>query len=227
MSRRRTRVPQLNWGVSQRYTTRRSGLLRLQFHLGAVLLVAWSLVACRETAPGPDCEGPPVGLPAALHPAAGNSGLTLLVFPERDTVKSAESLAVTVVFRAGRDGARFHYDFEYLDFVVLGPDGGELESNRLYVTTSGSPVALEPYGFWGVPEVLTCAAPRSGLPPDCDWQFRLSKPGVYRIVARFRTSPPPDARAPVAGRDFLDLTSDTARVVYMARATSVRTRPAG
>jgi hypothetical protein len=127
----------------------------------------------------------------------------------------ADSLSVTVAFRGDSAWRSLHYDFESLNFDVIGPDGHPLPSNRLWALNSGIDVTLEPYGFWGMPVELAC--PTSDLPNQprhCAWNFRLGEPGTYRVVARFQTPPRPDVASPVAGRDFIELTSDTVRIVY-------------
>lgn len=171
------------------------------------------------------CRGAPLDktdtrvqrLPPALW-ARSATLLRLLAFAKGDTITTADSLAVTVVFRGDSAWRRLHYDFESLDFDVIGPDGLPLPSNRLWAQDSTTDVALEPYGFWGMPVRLACPPPATpNEPRHCAWNFRLGAPGTYRIVARFRTPPPPGVVSPVAGRDFIALVSDTVRIVYAPR----------
>lgn len=178
---------------------------------------ALALAGCRETAHD-KAAASAQRLPRALRARSSSSPLQLLAFAHADTITVADSLAVTVAFRGDSAWRRLHYDFEFLNFDVIGPDGRPLPSNRLYAFNSGIEVALEPYGFWGMPVALACPTPDApNLPRRCAWNFRLGAPGTYRVVARFQTPPPPDVASPVAGRDFIELTSDTVRIVYAPR----------
>jgi hypothetical protein len=149
--------------------------------------------------------------------------LRLIAFAPADTLRSADSLRVIVVIRNGGtyrqladDGYAFTYDV---------------------VTAEGSPVKSEPlpefFGmrnsfslgrgeFTGFTEHLGCVrsanVARKDLEDTCWWDFRLPRPGAYRIVAHYRTTPSPGIPRPVSGSDYIFLTSDTVRIEFRPRS---------
>ena len=187
-----------------------------------VPLACVAVLACRDVGPE-GAHRTEVTSPSLRSIVAANesdTALRLIAFAPMDTLRDPASLRVVVVIRNGGAYRELGDTFYSFSYEVIDSSGAPLRPAPLPQVYGVRRVFHLGRGeFAGFTERLACQSQPTERKRDCWWDFRLPAPGAYRIVAHYRTYPPPDVSAPVVGRDYLALSSDTLRIEFFPRLT--------
>lgn len=179
-----------------------------------------TLFACRGGQPrdAVRSEATTRDLRVTLAASAKDTTLRLIAFAPTDTVRDPDSLRVVVAIWNGGDYRELGDTFYSFSYDIIDASGAPLRPAPLpEVYGIRNNFRLGRGEFAGFTEPLACSRQTTEPRQGCWWDFHLTDPGTYRIVVHYRTTPPPDVTAPVAGRDYLALDSDTIHVEFRPR----------